>query len=144
MPSAFHQSRYAVMSSFHTLLMENLLRVRIAKGTVRKASSIICFPYRRRVVGNAFGILRQNFKIYQMTLKSLAENAEKTLFLRLIFCTGIRAIKVQTRGILQMNKAILQIYQDRAVVTTEVRDKFKQIFISLSGSVPLHNKIGQC
>ena len=45
-------------------------------------------PYRsKRVVENAFGILRQKLKIYQWTLQSLPENVD--IILRLVFCIVI-------------------------------------------------------
>jgi len=56
-----------------------------SKGDNKKSIFSYMLSRSRRVVENAFGILSQNFLIYQKTLQSLPENADYIIFCDLYF-----------------------------------------------------------
>jgi hypothetical protein len=97
------------------------------------------------VVENAFGILSQEFQIYQRTLHSLPENVD------IIFATCIlhNYLTDQRIGLSDMGSSAnvrsnLTKIPNRGGSALqsafEVRHKFKQFFNSPSGSVPWQNE----
>jgi hypothetical protein len=99
-------------------------------------------------VENAFGILSQKFQIYQRAPQSLPENTD-------IFATCIlhNYLRDQDIGLSDMGSSanvqsnltkILNQGGSTHQSAFEVRDKFKQFFNSLSGSVPWQNERLHC
>jgi hypothetical protein len=108
------------------------------------------FNYRlfraRRVVENAFGILSQEFQIYQRTLQSNPENATNSIFATSILHNYLRD---QGVGLSDMGSSanvrshLTKIPNQGGSAhqsAFEVGDKFKRFFNSPSGSVPWQHK----
>jgi hypothetical protein len=88
------------------------------------------------VVENAFGILSPKFQIYQRTLQSLPD---------IIFATCVLHNYLRDQGVGRSDMGSsanvqTQKYQTKEEVPTKLRDKFKQLFNSPSGSVPWQNE----
>jgi hypothetical protein len=112
------------------------------------------FNYRlfraRRVLENAFGILSQKFQIYQRALQSLPENADNIIFAT---CVLHNYLRDQGSALSDMGSSanvrsnLTKIPNEGGSAHQsdfEVRDKFKQLFNSPSGSVPWQNERVQC
>jgi hypothetical protein len=108
------------------------------------------FNYRlsraRRLVENAFGILSQKFQIYQRTLQSLPENADNIIFATCIFHNylrdqGVCLSDMGSSATVRSNLTKIPNQGGSAHQSAfEVREKFKQFFNSLSGSVSWQNE----
>lgn len=109
------------------------------------------FNYRlfpaRRVVENAFGIWSQKFQIYQRTVQSRPENADKIIFATYILQNYLRYQGVGLGDIASSANVwrnLTNIPQQGGSAhqrAFEVRDKFKRFFNSSSGSVPWQDEI---
>jgi hypothetical protein len=73
------------------------------------------------VVENAFGILSQKFQIFQKTLQSLPENADRIIFAACILHNYPRdqVVGLSDTGSSRMFEAILQKYQTKEVKTLQ-------------------------
>jgi hypothetical protein len=117
-----------------------------SKGDTKKSIFNYQLSQARRVVENAFGILSQKFQICQRTLHSLLENADSVLFAA---CILRNCLRDQGTGLSDMGSSA-NVQSNLTKIPNqggsahqsafEVRDKFKQFFDSLSGSVPWQNE----
>jgi hypothetical protein len=93
-----------------------------AKGTVRRASSIIGFPEPGEWWKMHFGILSQKFQTYQRTLRSLPENADNIIFAICILQNYLRdlGMGLSDMGSSANVRTILQKNQTKEEVPTKL------------------------
>ena len=121
-----------------------------SKGDNEKSIFYYRLSRARRVVENAFGILSQKFQIYQRTLQSLPENADKIIFATCIIHNYLRdqGVALSDMGSSSnVRSNLTKIPKQRGSAhqsAFEVRDKFKQFFNSPPGPVPWLNERVQC
>jgi len=103
-------------------------------------------------VVNAFGILSQKFQIYQRNLQSLSLNVDNIIFATCIMHDYLTdqglGLALSDMGIsANVRSNLTKIPNQGGSVhqsAFELRDKFKQLFNSSSGSVPWQNERVQC
>jgi hypothetical protein len=112
---------------------------------------LIDFFFRKiLLVENAFGILSHIFQIYQRTPQSFPEYADSIIFATCILHNYMRGqgVGLSDMGSCAKVRSNLTKIPNPAGSARqsafEVRDKFKQFFNSLSGSVPWQNERVLC